>query len=119
MFNAVKGFDELVSARAIIFSRLGGTGVKIGCGREDMSHMNDTNREENADPSKYDIRWWIYLKRGIRIEIFSRKNILIFTSPTLWPTVSENASRTFTVGITHLVSLLSPFSDWLNVGISS
>jgi hypothetical protein len=34
MFNADKDVDELVSARAIIFNRLGSTGVKIGCGRE-------------------------------------------------------------------------------------
>jgi len=34
MFNAGKGVDELVSAGAIIFKRLGSTGIKIGCGRE-------------------------------------------------------------------------------------
>ena len=81
--------------------------------------MNDTDREEYADPSKYDARRWICLKVDIRIEILHERNTLIFTIPTLWPTVAENAYRTFTVGITHFVILLSPFSDWLNVGISS
>jgi len=35
--------------------------------------MNDTNREENADPSNYDIRRWVCLKVDIRIEILHDK----------------------------------------------
>jgi hypothetical protein len=31
--------------------------------------VSDTNRKENADPSKYDIRRWVCLKVDIRIEI--------------------------------------------------
>ena len=33
--------------------------------------------------------------------------------------VEENEYRTFTVGVTHFVSLSSPFWDWLNSGIRS
>ena len=80
--------------------------------------MNDTYHEEHADPSKYDTCRWICLKVDIRIEILHERNNLIFTSPKLWPMAAENAYRTFTVGITHFVILLSSFS-WLNVGISS
>src|SRR6266403_2869133 len=41
----------------------------------------------------------------------SRGNILIFTFPTISPMAAENKYRTFTVGVTHFVSLSSPFLD--------
>ena len=41
-------------------------GCKNRLREEDMNH---TNREENADSSNYDIRRWICLKVGIKIEI--------------------------------------------------
>jgi hypothetical protein len=56
----------------------------------------------------------IYLSRD-----YSRENVLILTSPIPCPIVSENAYKTFTVGLTHFVRPSSPFWDWLNAGICS
>ena len=44
---------------------------------------------------------------------------MILTSPIPWPSVSENAYNTFTVGVTHFVSRASPFWDSLNPGVWS
>src|ERR1700684_2167829 len=49
----------------------------------------------------------------------SRGNSLIFTSPRPPPIVEENEYKTFTVGVTHFVSLSSPFWGSLNAGICS
>lgn len=42
------------------------TGLK---NRLQKGDMNNTNREENADPSNYDVRRWVCLKVDIRMEI--------------------------------------------------
>ena len=78
--------------------------------------MKDTDREENADPRKDYISRWECLKVNVRAGILHEEN-RILTSPTPWPSVAENAYRTFTVGATHFVSLSSLFWDWLNAGI--
>ena len=44
---------------------------------------------------------------------------MIFTNPTAPPRVVENEYKTFTVGLTHFVSLSSPFRDGPNAGICS
>ena len=81
--------------------------------------MKDTDREENANPREYYIHRWKYLRVNIRAGILHTQNILILTSPIPWPSVSENAYNTFTVGATHLASPSSPFWDSLNPGVWS
>ena len=46
-----------------------------------------------------------------------KRIVLIFTSPTTLPRVSENAFRTFTVGMTQFDVPSSLFWDCLDVGI--
>lgn len=45
--------------------------------------MNEADREENADSSKYGIHWWVCLKVDIRIEILLEKNPNIHQPNTL------------------------------------
>ena len=71
-FDAIKYLDELVSARAGIFSRLRGLGVKNRLHEDDMK---DTYREENANPREDYVCWWKSLKVNIRARIFREKCI--------------------------------------------
>jgi hypothetical protein len=70
--------------------------------------MKDANQEKNADPREDYICQWECLNVTISSNSLQRK-FLIFTSPTPCPRAAENEYRTFTVGVTHFVSLLSPF----------
>ena len=82
-------------------------------------NIENTNEEENRNAGEDHVRHWDYLKRNYWSGKFSRVNIQIFTRSTSPSRAVENEYRTFTVGVTHFVSLSPPFWDWVDAGIWS
>jgi hypothetical protein len=112
-FDAVEDINEHVLTRAGIVSRLGALSVKD---RRPQGTVRTLTERRTPIPAKIMSTGRNAWKVNIRIEISPQRKVLIFTSPTTWPRVSENAFRTFIVGMTHFDIWSSPFWDWLNVG---
>ena len=114
-FDPVKNLNELVLSISDISDRLGALDVKwVAKGRHEGYGLRGVHQSLQRPHLLVGTPESSYYDRNS-----SREFILILTSPTPWPTVDENAYRTFTVGVTHFVRRSSPFWDWLNAGIRS